>query len=56
MRSSRTKTTPFHYFKTSPEIIRLPAIMYVRVSLWRRNVDVVLHECGMDVRHETLRY
>jgi len=33
-----TKPSPFHYFKTSPEIIRLAVMMYVRFPLPLRNV------------------
>ena len=33
---------PFRYFKTSPEIIRLAVIMYVRFPLSLRQVDVLL--------------
>jgi putative transposase len=46
---------PFRYFKTSPEIIRL-AVMYVRFPLSLRNVEDLLHERGIDVSHETVRY
>ena len=30
---------PFRYFKTSPEIIRLAVMMYVRFPLSLRNVE-----------------
>jgi hypothetical protein len=30
---------PFHYFKTSPEIIRLAVMMYVRFCLTLQKVD-----------------
>jgi putative transposase len=39
-----TKTNPFHYFKTSPEIIRLAVMLYVRFPLSLRNVEDLLHE------------
>jgi len=32
-------TNPFRYFKTSPEIIRLAVMMYVRFPLSLRNAD-----------------
>ena len=35
---------PFRYFKTSPEIIRLAVMMYVRFPLSLRNVEDLLHE------------
>ena len=47
---------PFRYFKTSPEIIRLAVMMYVRFPLSLRNVEDLLHERGIDVSHETVRY
>lgn len=49
------KTNPFKYFKTSPEIIRLAVMMYVRFPLSLRNVEDLLHERGIDICHETVR-
>ncbi len=49
-------TNPFRYFKTSPEIIRLAVMMYVRFPLSLRNVEDLLHERGIDISHETVRY
>jgi putative transposase len=40
--------SPFRYFKTSPEIIRLAVMMYVRFPLSLRNVEDLLHERGID--------
>jgi len=51
-----TKRSPFKYFKTSPEMIRLAVMMYVRFPLSLRNVEDLLHERGIDVSHETVRY
>ena len=51
-----TKRRPFRYFKTSPEIIRLAVMLYVRFPLSLRNVEDLLHERGIDVSHETVRY
>ena len=51
-----TKRSPFRYFKTSPEIIRLAVMLYVRFPLSLRNVEDLLHERGIDVSHETFRY
>jgi putative transposase len=48
--------SPFLYFKTSPEIIRLAVMMYVRFPLSLRNVEDLLHERGIEVSHETVRY
>jgi transposase-like protein len=39
-----TKHSPFRYFKTSPEIIRLAVMLYVRFPLSLRNVEDLLHE------------
>jgi hypothetical protein len=51
-----TKPSPFRYFKTSPEIIRLAVMMYVRSPLSLRNVEDLLHERGIDISHETVRF
>ncbi|NNE22996.1 MAG: IS6 family transposase [Rhizobiales bacterium] len=50
------KPNPFHYFKTSPEIIRLAVMLYVRFPLSLRNVEDLLHERGFDISHETIRF
>jgi putative transposase len=47
---------PFRHFKTSPEIIRLAVMMYVRFLFSLRNVEDLRHERGIDVSHETVRY
>lgn len=49
-------SNPFRYFKTSPEIIRLAVMMYIRFPLSLRNVEDLLHERGIDVTHETVRF
>jgi putative transposase len=46
---------PFRYFKTSPDIIRLAVMMYVRFPLSLRQVEDLLHERGIDVSYETVR-
>ena len=46
---------PFRYFKTSPEIIRLAVMMYVRFPLSLRQVEDLLYERGVDISHETVR-
>jgi putative transposase len=51
-----TKHSPFRYFKTRPEIIRLAVMMYVRFSLSLRNVEDLLHERGIDISYETVRF
>ena len=47
--------SPFRSFKTSPEIIRLAVMMYVRFPLSLRNVEDLLHERGIDICHESVR-
>ena len=47
---------PLRYFKTSPEIIRLAVMMYVRFPLSLRNVEDLFHERGIDICYETVRY
>ena len=51
-----TKHSPFRYFKTSPEVIRLAVMMCVRLPLSLCNVEDLLHERGVDVSHETARF
>ncbi len=46
---------PFRYFKTSPEVIRLAVMMYVRFPLSLRQVEDLLHERGIEICHETVR-
>ncbi len=53
---SMTEHSPFRYFKTSPEIIRLAVMMYIRFPLSLRNVEDLLHERGIDISHETVRF
>ena len=43
-----TKHSPFRYFKTSPEIIRLAVMLYIWFPLSLRNVENLLHEWGID--------
>lgn len=50
------KSNPFRYFNSSPEIIRLAVMMYVRFPLSLRNIEDLLHERGIDISHETIRY
>ena len=51
-----TKPSAFKWFKTSPEIIRLAVVMYVRFPLSLRNVEDLLHERGVEVSYETVRF
>jgi len=51
-----TNKVSFRYFKTSPEIIQLAVMLYVRFPLSLRNVEDLLHERGVDVSYESVRY
>jgi putative transposase len=51
-----TKRSPFKCFKTSPEIIRLAVMMYIRFPLSLRNVEDLLHGRGIEICHETVRF
>lgn len=51
----RKPASPFRYFNSSPEIIRLAVLMYVRFPLSLRNVEDLLFERGIDISHETVR-
>lgn len=46
---------PFRYFDSSPEVIRLVVLMYVKFPLSLRNVEDLLAERGIDIGHETVR-
>jgi putative transposase len=46
----------FRYFNSSPEIIRLTVMMYIRYPLSLRQVEDLLHERGVDICHETVRF
>ncbi|NCT41083.1 MAG: IS6 family transposase [Alphaproteobacteria bacterium] len=51
-----SKKNPFKYYKTSPEIIKLAVMYYIRYPLSLRQVEDILNERGIDVCHETIRY
>jgi putative transposase len=51
-----TKAHPFKGFQSSPEIIRLAVMLYVRFPLSLRNVEDLLHERGVEISHETVRF
>lgn len=44
------------YFKTSPVIIKLAVMYYIRFPLSLRQVEDILHERGIDISYETIRY
>ena len=55
MPRARKPASPFRYFNSSPEVIRLVVLMYVRFPLSLRNVEDLLFERGIDICHETVR-
>jgi putative transposase len=46
----------FRAFKTNLEIIRLAVMLHVRYPLSLRNVENLLHERGIDITHEAVRF
>ena len=52
----RKPASPFRYFNSSPEVIRLVVMMYVPFPLSLRNVKDLLFERGIDLCHETVRH
>ena len=46
----------FRYFNSSPEVIRLVVMMYIRYPLSLRQVEDILFERGIDICHETVRF
>lgn len=50
------KRDPFKCFKTSLEIIRLAVMLYIRFPLSLRNVEDLLHERGIEIGHEIVRF
>lgn len=51
-----TIPSSFCCFTTSPEIIRLAGTLYLGFPRSLRNVEDLLHERGIDVGHDTVRY
>src|SRR5271167_3838722 len=47
---------PFRYFNSSPEVIRLVVMMYVKYPQSLRNVEDLLSGRGIDINHETVRF
>jgi putative transposase len=47
---------PFRYFNSSPEVIRLTVMMYIRYPLSLRQIEDLLFERGIDICHETVRF
>ena len=55
MAGQKKTDDPFRWFDSSPEVIRLVVMMYVRYPLSLRNVEDLLFERGIDICHETVR-
>ena len=51
----RIPARPFRYFNSSPEVIRLVALMYVRFPLSLLNAEDLLFERGIDICHGAVR-
>jgi putative transposase len=51
-----TPANPFRCFNSSPEVIRLVVMLYVRFPLSLRNVEDLMFERGIDICHETVRF
>lgn len=51
----RKPASPFRYFNSSPEIIRLVVMMYVWFPLSLRNGEDLLSERGNDICHEPVQ-
>ena len=47
---------PFRYFNSSPEVIRLTVMMYIRYPLSLRQVEDLLSERCIGICHETVRF
>src|ERR1700684_1114605 len=48
-------SNPFRYFNSSPEVIRLVVMKYVRFPLSLRTFEDLLAERGIDIRYEPVR-
>ena len=46
----------FRHFISSPEVIRLTVLMYIRYPLSLRQVEDLLFERGINIGHETVRF
>ncbi len=47
---------PFRYFNSSPEMILLTVMMYIRYPLSLRQAEDILFERGIGICHETVRF
>jgi putative transposase len=56
MARKRVPPSPFRCFNSSPQVIRLVVMMYVKYPLSLRNVEDLLAERGIEICHETVRF
>ncbi len=49
-------SNPFRYFNSSPKVIRLVVMTYVRYPPSLRNVEDLLAERGIDISYETVGF
>lgn len=56
MARRRQPDSPFKRFNSSPDVIRLVVMMYVRFPLSLRNIEDLLFERWIDICHETVRF
>lgn len=55
MPSKRKSASPFRYYNSLSEVIRLVAMMYISFALSLRNAEDLLFERGIDICHEIVR-
>ena len=56
MHRPKKSASPLRYFNSSPEVIRLAVLMYVRFPLSLPNLEDWLVERKIDTCHETVRH
>lgn len=47
---------PSRYFNSSPAVVRTAVLLYIRFPLSLRQIEDLLHERGIDISHETVRF
>lgn len=56
MARPRPPGSPFRYFNSSSDVMRVAVLLYLEYRLSLRNVEHLLAERGVDICHETVRY
>jgi putative transposase len=54
-KAAKPPPNPFRWFDSSPEVIRLVVMLYIRYPLSLRHVEDLLFAQGIDICHETVR-